>query len=73
MNSRSKYKTKQREILISYFETVPGVHVTAGDVCDYLKAHEAPIRCPRRCEDGHRRKYPRKSMVKQIGDTKSTS
>lgn len=29
MNSRSKYKTKQREILLSYFETVPGVHVTA--------------------------------------------
>ena len=43
MNSRLKYKTKQREILLSYFETVPGVHVTAGDVCDYLKAHEAPI------------------------------
>ena len=34
MNSRSKYKTKQREILLSYFETVPGVHVTASDVCE---------------------------------------
>ena len=29
MNSRSKYKTKQREILIRYLESVPGVHITA--------------------------------------------
>lgn len=43
MNSRSKYKTKQREILLDYFKTVPGVHVTASDVCDYFKSHEVPI------------------------------
>ena len=43
MNSRSKYKTKQREILLGYFETVPGVHVTASDVCEYFKSHDAPI------------------------------
>ena len=43
MNSRSKYKTKQREILLDYFKSVPGVHITAGDVCDYLKKHGAPI------------------------------
>ncbi len=43
MNSRSKYKTKQREILLGYFETVPGVHVTAGDVCEYFKSRNAPI------------------------------
>ncbi len=43
MNSRSKYKTKQREILLDYFETVPGIHVTAGSVCEYLKAHGAPV------------------------------
>ncbi|MBQ9065454.1 MAG: transcriptional repressor [Blautia sp.] len=43
MNSRSKYKTKQREILLSYFQSVPGVHITASDVCDYCKKHEVPI------------------------------
>ena len=43
MNPRSKYRTKQREILLGYFEAVPGVHVTAGDICEYFKAHGAPI------------------------------
>ena len=43
MNQRSKYKTKQRETLIRYFETIPGEHFTAGDVCDYFKAQGAPI------------------------------
>ena len=37
MNSRSKYKTKQREILLDYLESVPGVHITASDVCEYFK------------------------------------
>ena len=39
INSRSKYKTKQREILLDYFKSVPGVHITASDVCDYFKEH----------------------------------
>jgi Fur family ferric uptake transcriptional regulator len=43
MNSRSKYRTKQREILLDYLESVPGVHVTAGDVCEYLKNRGANI------------------------------
>ena len=43
MNQRSKYKTKQRETLISYFETIPGEHFTAGDVCDYFKSQGTPI------------------------------
>ena len=43
MNSKAKYKTKQREMLLGYFETVPGIHVTAADVCDYLKAQGASI------------------------------
>lgn len=43
MNSRSKYRTKQREILLGYLETVPGVHITAGDVCEYFKERGAPI------------------------------
>ena len=43
MNSRSKYKTKQREILLAYLETVPGVHITASDVCEYFKKQGASI------------------------------
>lgn len=43
MNSRPKYKTKQREMLLNYFEALPGIHVTAGDVCEYLKAEGAAI------------------------------
>ena len=43
MSNRSKYKTRQREILLDYFETVPGVHVTAGDVYEYLQKHGAGI------------------------------
>ena len=43
MNTRSKYKTKQREILLGYLETVPGVHITASDVCEYFKAQGAQI------------------------------
>ncbi|MCR4904281.1 MAG: transcriptional repressor [Butyrivibrio sp.] len=43
MNSRPKYKTKQKEILLEYFETVPGQHITASDVCEYFKSHGSPI------------------------------
>ena len=43
MNTRSKYKTKQREILLEYLRSVPGVHITASDVCEYLKEKGAPI------------------------------
>lgn len=43
MNSRSKYKTKQREILINYLKTSTGQHITAGDVCDYFKKSGSEI------------------------------
>ena len=43
MSERSKYKTKQRDTLLSYLQSVPGVHVTAGDVCDYLKKQGSPV------------------------------
>ncbi len=43
MNQRSKYKTKQRELLLSYLETVPGAHITANDVCAYFKNEGAAI------------------------------
>ncbi len=37
MNSRSNYKTRQREILLGYLESVKGTHITAGNVCDYFR------------------------------------
>lgn len=43
MSPRTRYKTKQRELLLDYFETVPGIHVTANDVWEYFKTHEAEI------------------------------
>jgi Fur family ferric uptake transcriptional regulator len=39
MNSQSKYNTKQRRIILEYLKTVPGVHVTVSDACEYFKAH----------------------------------
>ncbi|WP_034784882.1 Fur family transcriptional regulator [Eubacterium xylanophilum] len=35
--SRSKYKTKQRDVILSYLKTVPGQHITASDACLYFK------------------------------------
>ncbi|NLE13280.1 MAG: transcriptional repressor [Clostridiales bacterium] len=43
MNSWPKYKTKQRELLLCYLETVRGVHITAGDVCEYFREQGATI------------------------------
>lgn len=43
MNSRSKYKTKQREILLEYLKSVSGTHITASDVCTYFKQQGATI------------------------------
>ena len=43
MNSRPKYKTRQKEILTEYFERVPGVHITANDVCEYFRENGTPI------------------------------
>jgi len=37
MNSKSKYKTKQRDELLDYLKTVPGVHITVGDVCGHFR------------------------------------
>ena len=35
---KSKYKTKQRELIISYLKTIPGTHVTAGDLCEHFES-----------------------------------
>lgn len=42
MNSRS-YKTKQRESLLNYLQSVPGVHVTAEEVYEHFKKSGEPI------------------------------
>ena len=43
MDPHIKYKTKQREILLKYLESVSGMHITAGDVCDFFKKQGIPI------------------------------
>ena len=43
MNSKSVYRTKQRESLLAYLETIPGVHVTAAEICAHFAAHGASI------------------------------
>lgn len=43
MSTKSKYKTKQREILLDYLKTIPGVHFTAGDICEYFKGQDLTI------------------------------
>ncbi len=42
-NIRSKYKTKQRDMLLAYLKALAGEHITAGDVCDYCKEQGAAI------------------------------
>ncbi len=43
MAVRSKYNTKQREVLLDYLRTVPGEHITAADVCRYFREQGTPI------------------------------
>ncbi|MBR2592866.1 MAG: transcriptional repressor, partial [Oscillospiraceae bacterium] len=43
MAGRSKYNTKQREILLGYLKTVQGEHITAADVCRYFRESGTPI------------------------------
>ena len=43
MDSRSTYKTKQRESLLAYLETRPGAHITVGDVCAHFRAQGSAI------------------------------
>ncbi|MCR4990494.1 MAG: transcriptional repressor [Lachnospiraceae bacterium] len=41
--TRSKYKTKQRSMLIDFFSSNKGKHITAGDVCNYFKEQGSSI------------------------------
>ena len=42
MGTQSKYKTKQRDILLKYLQKSNG-HITAGDVCEYFKEQGSSI------------------------------
>lgn len=37
MDTKMKYKTKQRKELLEYLETIPGVHITVHDICAYFQ------------------------------------
>ena len=43
MDTKIKYKTKQRKVLQEYLETVPGKHITVSEICDYFKEIKNPI------------------------------
>ena len=43
MNVKTKYHTKQREDLLSYLETVPGTHLTVGDIYTALQNQGSPM------------------------------
>ncbi len=43
MAVKGKYRTKQREELLHYFETRPNVHTTANEVCGYFREKQIRI------------------------------
>ncbi len=43
MKGKNAYKTKQGDELRTYFENMPGKHITAADICDYFRDTGKPI------------------------------
>ncbi len=43
MKTNGKYKTKQRERLLTYLKKIEGTHVTVNDVCEYFQKMDEPI------------------------------
>lgn len=43
MPNKSAYKTKQGDELRNFLESVPGKHITAGDVCEYFRQSGKPM------------------------------
>ena len=43
MPTKVKYKTKQREQILSFLRTIDNTHFTAADACSYFKEHEIPV------------------------------
>ena len=37
MGSKAPYQTKQMKQILTYLQTIEGTHVTAADVCSYIK------------------------------------
>ncbi len=35
--THTTYKTRQRELLLTYLRSLPGEHVTAGDICEHFR------------------------------------
>lgn len=43
MDQKSRYKTRQRELLLDYLKTLSGTHFTARDICEYFKTRGIAI------------------------------
>lgn len=43
MNSKAPYKTRQRDELRNYLQSIPGQHITAADICEYFKNSGKPM------------------------------
>lgn len=43
MTTKTSYRTRQRELLMQYLETVPGTHITVADICDYFRREGSSI------------------------------
>lgn len=43
MDSKTKYKTKQKELLVRYLASKQGEHITAGEICEYMKSQGETI------------------------------
>lgn len=43
MNTRIKYKTRQKELVLDFLRSKAGEHITASDVCEHFKDCEEGI------------------------------
>lgn len=64
MGEKNKYQTKQRQQLIAYLETIPGIHFTIADIVAYFKEQNVNIgtttiyrQVEKLVEEGYVKKY----------------
>lgn len=43
MARKAQYKTKQRDELLTFLESVTGQHITAAEICDHFKTNEKSV------------------------------
>jgi len=43
MAEKGQYKTRQRDEILSYLRSIPGEHVTAGDICAHFRERDRAI------------------------------